>query len=194
MNQAARAAWACAIALLLHAGTAQAERWTIDPRDSSAGFRVRLFALLPLRGGFGAFAGSIEIDRRGRRARVDARIDASSVVMPNPSHTDWVKSAEFFDVATHPEIRFRSAGFPLAGLVDGGALDGSLSLRGRTRGVRFVVAPGQCAVDGAETCTVVVRGNIRRSDFGMSARRGAVSDTVALDLRIVAHRAAIEPD
>ena len=174
MNQAARAAWACAIALLFHAGTAQAERWTIDPRDSSAGFRVRLFALLPLRGGFGAFAGSIEIDRRGRRARVDARIDASSVVMPNPSHTDWVKSAEFFDVATHPEIRFRSAEFPLAVLVDGGALDGSLSLRGRTRGVRFVVAPGQCAAkvrqtdkrrssSSCERCAPVATASVARS-------------------------------
>jgi polyisoprenoid-binding protein YceI len=194
MNQAARAAWACAIVLLMHAAAAQAERWTIDPRDSSAGFRVRLFALLPLRGGFGAFAGTIDVDRRARCARVDARIDASSVVMPNPSHTDWVKSAEFFDVATFPEIRFRSAEFPLALLVDGGELDGNLSLRGRTRGVRFAVEPGQCAVDGAETCTVVVRGNIRRSDYGMSARRGAISDTVSLDLRIVAHRATIEAD
>ncbi len=194
MNPAARAAWACAIALLIHAAAAQAERWTIDPRDSSAGFRVRQFALLPLRGGFGAFAGSIEIDRRARRARVDARIDASSVVMPNPSHTDWVKSAEFFDVAAHPEIRFESSEFTLAVLVDGGELDGSLSLRGQTRGVRFKVEPGQCAVDGAETCTVVVRGSIRRSDYGMNARRGAVSDTVGLDLRIVAHRAAIAAD
>lgn len=194
MSRAARAAWACALVLLVQAATAQAERWTIEPHDSSAGFRVRLFALLPLRGGFGAFSGAIEIDRRARRARVDARIDAASVVMPNPSHTDWVKSAEFFDVATYPEIRFRSSEFPLAVLVDGGELDGSLSLRGQTRAVRFKVEPGQCAVDGAETCTVVVRGNVRRSDFGMNARRGAVSDTVGLDLRIVAHRATLEVD
>jgi len=192
MSPAARAAWACAILLLLHAAAAQAERWTIDPRDSSAGFRVRLFALVPLGGGFGAFTGTIDLDRRARRAQVDARIDASSVVMPNPANTDWVKSAEFFDVANHPEIRFRSDEFPLAVLVDGGELPGRLSLRGETRAVRFTIEPGQCAVDGSDTCTVVVGGKVRRSDFGMSTRRGAISDTVTLDLRIVAHRQRVD--
>lgn len=192
MSPAARAAWACAILLLLHAAAAQAERWTIDPRDSSAGFRVRLFALLPLGGGFGAFTGTIDLDRRARRAQVDARIDASSVVMPNPSNTDWVKSAEFFDVANHPEIRFRSDEFPLAVLVDGGELPGRLTLRGETHAVRFTVEPGLCAVDGSDTCTVVVGGKVRRSDFGMSTRRGTISDTVTLDLRIVAHRQRVD--
>jgi polyisoprenoid-binding protein YceI len=182
------AAWFAVLALTL-AAPARGEDWIVDAGASAASFRVRLFALLPLGGGFSHFAGRIRVDHARRNARVDATLDADSVVMPNPDHTVWVRSAEFFDAANHPTIRFRSHRFPLARLVDGGEIEGSLTLRGQTHGVVFAIEPARCNVDDDDACAVKVVGAIRRSDFGMNARRGAVSDRVTLRFNIVARRA-----
>lgn len=182
-----RAAGAAAIALLL-AAPLRAEDWTIDPQQSAASFRVRLFALLPLGGGFSHFGGSIRVDRARHTARVEATLDTDSVVMPNPDHTLWVRSPEFFDAARYPTIRFRSRAFPLERLAEGGEIDGRLTLRGQTRAVRFSIEPTRCDMAGDAACAVEVVGAIKRSAFGMKTRR-AVSDRVTLRFTIVARRA-----
>ena len=121
-----------------------------------------------------------------RTLGVDAKVRAASVIMANPDHAQWVRSAEFFDVERHPEIEFRSAPFTLAILTGGGEIDGTLRLRGHTRDVRFEVEPVSCALEDLAHCVVDVSGAVRRAEFGMTARRGTVSDRVALNLRIAA--------
>jgi polyisoprenoid-binding protein YceI len=180
----------CAGLALLGVGTAAraeaTERWELDRDASQVGFRVRLFALLPLSGWFGDLHGGIDLDRTTGSVRVDAKVHAASVIMANPDHAQWVRSAEFFDVENHPEIEFRSAPFALEILTEGGEIDGTLRLRGQTRDVRFEVEPASCTLADLAHCVVDVRGAIRRAEFGMIARRGTVSDRVALTLRIVA--------
>jgi polyisoprenoid-binding protein YceI len=170
------------------------EVWHITPAESRASFRVRLFAIMPLSGRFAALSGSVRLDRGSGHAEVSAVIDAGSVEMASPDNTEWVRSEEFFDVERYPEIRFDSEPFPLATLRHGGALQGRLELRGRSHPVGFDVAPGTCGAPDAARCTVEVEGTIRRSWFGMRARRGVVSDRVQLRFTIVAQRAgAPEP-
>ena len=180
-------AWFATLVLLV-AGPVRGEDWTIDARASAATFRVRLFGLLPLGGGFSDLAGSIRVDRAAGQARVDATLDATSAVMPNPSHTLWVRGEEFFDVERYPEIRFRSKAFPLAVLTDGGDIAGRLTVRARTKRVTFTIEPAQCDVSGDAACSVEVVGSIRRGDFGMETRRGTLSDRVTLRFTIVARR------
>jgi polyisoprenoid-binding protein YceI len=184
-----RAAVLCASLALFCAASVRAEdteRWALNRDASQVGFRVRLFALLPLSGWFGDLHGGIDVDRKAGTARVEATVRAASVIMPNPDHAQWVRSTEFFDAEHYPEIEFRSVAFPLATLADGGEIDGSLWLRGQSRAVRFEVEPVACALDDLAHCVVDVRGAIRRAEFGMTARRGTVSDRVALNLRIAA--------
>lgn len=190
--------FAAAIAVLL-AGVAAAatgpgeapapETWRIDAANSEAGFRVRLFKVLPLAGRFERLGGSITIDRARGQGRVDATLHADSVRMPNPAHDGWVRSDEFFAAAAHPQIRFRSAPFALDLLEAGGELAGVLTLRGITRDVSFAVEPSHCEPRRDARCTIEVRGQVSRSAFGMASRPGTVSDRVFLRLLVSAARA-----
>ena len=96
---------------------------------------------------------------------------------------NWVKSAEFFDAANHPEIHFRSDSFPLARLHSGGELPGTLSMRGVQQPVRFMIEPSACARPAID-CPVQASGEVKRTAFGMRTRRATLSDKVELGFSI----------
>lgn len=140
--------------------------------------------LIPVHGRFGTLQGTIAIDRSRGTVNVDVRVDVNQVRMRSPSNEAWVKSAEFFDAAQYPQIHFVSDSFPLARLKNGGKIDGDLTIRGVSRRVRFDAATSECPDAVAHTCPVEVTGSIRRSDFDMRSRRGALSDRVQLNLSV----------
>jgi polyisoprenoid-binding protein YceI len=186
------AAWFGAVVAVAMLGTGPAraagarfETALLDTRRSEAEFTIKAVWLIEITGRFGALSGSVRIDRFRSQASVDARIDANAVRMNSAGYERWVKSAEFFDVAAHPEIRFVSQEFPLQRLTRGGPVPGSLSVRGQTRPVEFIVAPAACARPAFE-CPVEASAAIRRSDFGMRSRRGMLADKVELRLSIYA--------
>lgn len=163
-------------------------RWLIDSSQSQAQFKVRLWAIVPLAGSFDAIEGAIVFDAARAEAQVEAELPSASLRMRSESHAKWARSKEFFDTARHPRIRFQSHAFPQQVLREGGRIDGELTLRGITRPMTFRVEPGQCDPSSAATCTVDVAGLVRRSEFGMQANPGTVSDWVNLKLHIVAIR------
>lgn len=161
-------------------------RWTIRGAQSSAQFRIRLLGIVPMSGEFTQLRGEIAFDAARGELRVDAWLPSGEVRMDNESHAAWARSAEFFDAANHPTIHFRSRPLPLSVLRDGGAIDGNLTLRGVTRAVGLKVERGACDFARDRECTLEVYGQVRRTDFGMAARRATVGDWVSLRLRIVA--------
>lgn len=179
-----RSPWWWLAALSLVAGMAHAagrydDVALLDSARSSAQFRVKAIWLFGIHGYFTSVGGRVEIDRSSGMAVVDARIAADKVRMNLRGYEDWVKSAEFFDVATHPEIRFVSNPFPLQRLHDGGPLPGTLTLRGVSAPVLFDLEAASCVQPGYE-CAIVANATIRRSSFGMRSRLGTLSDNVQL--------------
>lgn len=175
--------------MLAHAEANRVDRVELDSRRSHAAFTVKVMWLLPVHGRFGKVRGSVDVDRFRNVAIVDARIDAGAVEMGNKSYEEWVKSPEFFDVAKHPEIGFVSEPFPLQRLHKGGQLSGTLTIRGIARPGTFDLEPADCDKP-AYDCPIVVKGSIRRSDFGMRSRRGTLSDKVDLYFEVYAIAAA----
>lgn len=165
-------------------------RWTIAGARSQAQFRIRLLGVVPMSGEFPALRGTIAFAADGGDAQVDAWLSSANLRMANPGHADWARSPEFFDVANHPTIHFRSRPIPPRVLREGGAIDGALTLRGVTRLVGLKVERGGCDPAQACECEIEVYGQVRRSDFGMAARRATVGDWVSLRLRIVARAGA----
>jgi polyisoprenoid-binding protein YceI len=163
------------------------ETQRFDSERSSAQFSVKVFWMIPVDGQFGQVRGEVVLDHFRSQARVDARIDANGVSMRRSTHENWVKSAEFFDAEHHPEIRFHSDSFPISRLHGGGDLPGMLTLRGIEQPVLFQVQPSTCERPAID-CDVKADGTIRRSEFGMTTRRAALSDKVELSfsVRIVA--------
>jgi len=157
---------------------------TFDPAHSYAEFSVRVMWLIPIHGRFERARGTIVIDRFRGTARVEATLDVNAVHMRSRSDENWVKSAEFFDAQHWPEIYFASEPFSLERLKKGGEVSGELTVRGVKRPVKFAIDASQCPEAIARDCAAEAFGTIKRSEFGMRSRRGALSDKVDLEFSI----------
>lgn len=156
---------------------------SIDAARSHAEFTLRAMVVVGVRGQFGDVSGALHIDHFRSQGWVDATIDADGVRMDDRDREDWARSAEFFDSATHPLIRFVSDPIPLQRLRSGGDLPGTLVLRGVSRPLQLTVLPGECAQPGIE-CPIRALGSIVRSEFGMRSKRAVLGDRVQLDLSV----------
>lgn len=90
------------------AGTALADTYTVDKNHSEAAFQVR-HILTKVRGTFRDFAGTINYDKaKPENSTVEFRIKTTSIDTGNQKRDDHLRTPDFFDVATHPEIVFKS--------------------------------------------------------------------------------------
>ena len=165
----------------------------IDTAHSFAGFSVRAAWVKRIDGRFAHIEGVVRPDVQERYV-LEVRVASGSVLMGRESHEEWARSADFFDTDRHPWIEFRAAGLGSELLRAGGAIEGVLTLRGISRPVSFELLPADCAKPGLD-CPVQARGEVDRSEFGMTARRVFVSDRVKLSFDIRLHPApAARPD
>ncbi|MCX7557508.1 YceI family protein [Xanthomonadaceae bacterium JHOS43] len=169
---------------------ASAQTHVIVPEHASASFWIRPVWLKRIEGMFPVIEGTAERDALSGATRVDVRIDVRALQMSRVSYIVWAQSAEFFDVEKHPWIRFRSAVISPRRLQEGGEIAGEVTLRGVTQPVVFLLEPARCARPGID-CAVRATGEVRRSAFGMDARRLALGDTVhlAFSVRLASERA-----
>lgn len=169
--------------LCLVCTSAQAEVLLIDKSRSQAGFSLRALLVKRIDGGFTGVEGSVTRDPASGRVGVDVRIDANSVTMDRQSYADWARSDDFFAAAAHPWIQFRADNIPERLLREGGSSQGLLTLRGITRPVQLVIEAAACPRPGLD-CSVHASGEVKRSEFGMDARRVVLSDKVELQFSV----------
>jgi polyisoprenoid-binding protein YceI len=96
-------------------------RWRIDPSRSSVEFRSPAFwGLTTAKGRFHSYDGTLDLRHQ---PAIELTLDADSIDTNNKIRDKHLRSAEFFDVANHPQVRFVS---------DSAALDGErLKVRGQ---------------------------------------------------------------
>jgi polyisoprenoid-binding protein YceI len=96
-------------------------RWRIDPTRSRIEFRTPTFwGLVTVNGRFEHYDGTLDLRRE---PAVELTIDASSLDTNNHKRDKHLRSADFFDVENHPQVRFVS---------DSATLDGErLTVSGR---------------------------------------------------------------
>ncbi|SFJ55323.1 YceI family protein [Amycolatopsis sacchari] len=110
--------------------------WVLDPDHTSIRFVARHIGLSLVHGRFTSFRGSINVAPRIEDSSVEVVIDAASIDTAAPKRDEHLRSADFLDVENHPRLHFfsnrvtRAAG-------DRWYLDGTLNLRGASRGVRL---------------------------------------------------------
>jgi polyisoprenoid-binding protein YceI len=110
--------------------------WVIDDAHSRLGFVARHIALSRVYGQFTRFRGSIRIAEDVEDSGLDVVIDASSIETHNATRDAHLRSADFLDVDNHPQLQFSSTRFVVkAG--NSWAIDGDLTIRGRTNDVRL---------------------------------------------------------
>jgi len=159
-----------AVLVLAGATIASAATWEIDPGHSSATFKVRHLALTNVSGSMGKVTGKIVWDEADpSTASVEATIDATGIDTGVEDRDKHLKSPDFFDVAKHPTITFKSRRVEKA--AGGLKVTGDLTMHGVTKEVVLNVEGPLPAVkdpwgnikSGASATT-----KINRQDFGVS--------------------------
>lgn len=88
-------------------------RWRIDPARSGIEFRAAtLWGFTNVNGHFDSYEGSLDLERS---PAIELTIDAGSINTKNRVRDRHLRSADFFDVKNHPEVRFVSESATLEG-------------------------------------------------------------------------------
>jgi polyisoprenoid-binding protein YceI len=172
--------------------SAPAPVWDIDPVHTSAGFKVRHLMVSHVRGHLGTVTGSVVIDDRDlSRSSVDVSIAAAGIDTREPKRDEHLRSADFLDVANHPNVTFKSTAVRPG--PEGPEVTGDLTIRGVTRSVTLLVEPLAPAVSdpwGNTKRGATARARINRKDFGLvwnvALETGGfvVGDEVAIEIEL----------
>ena len=146
------------------------ERWEIDSSHSSVHFSVRHLVIAKVRGVFARWSGTVLApDGDFSQATVDVNIDASSIETGVAQRDEHLRSADFFDVAQFPEMRFVGKRVqPRSGTeID---VIGDLTIKGITREVVLSVEQHGQAKDpwGNVRAAFTAKTSIDRKDFGLT--------------------------
>jgi len=145
--------------------------YTIEPTHSSAHFKVRHLMIANIRGEFSKVSGTVMFDSANLDGSgIAAEIDVNSINTREPDRDKHLKSADFFDVANYPTMKFQSKKIAADG-PEGYTVTGDLTIRGVAREtILNVTGPTPEVKDpwgytrrGAEAVA-----KISRKDFGMT--------------------------
>src|SRR5438270_128273 len=78
--------------------------WAIDPVHSEVSFVVRHMMVSKVRGRFDKFEGTIVTAADPLQSSVTATVDLSSVNTGEPNRDNHIRSADFFEVESHPTL------------------------------------------------------------------------------------------
>jgi polyisoprenoid-binding protein YceI len=145
-----------------------AGKWVIDSVHSHVGFTVKHMMVSKVRGNFKIFSGEFVTGADPLQSSVTATIDLRSIETGNEQRDNHIRSADFFEVESHPEMTFKSTGIRRDG--EDFILDGDLTLRGVTRQVPLTLEIEGFGPDayGGTRSGFSATGEINRSDFGVS--------------------------
>ena len=161
--------------------------WAVDPAHSRIEFRVKHLGIATVRGHFGQFEGTLDIGEDGQ-GRAYGTVAASSVDTNDPKRDAHLRSEDFFEVETHPEISFESTSIEPTG-ADTFAITGELTLRGITRELTLEAEITGTEQDpwGNERVGLEAAGQLDRSDYGITFNQALGSGNVLVSDRVSLH-------
>lgn len=168
--------------------------WTLDAAHSRAEFAVRHLMISTVRGTIPVQSATVMRDEKDvTQSRIDAVLDVTRIDTGAADRDRHLKSADFFDIANHPTLRFQSTHVETT--EDGLRVTGELTIRGATRPVLLDVELLGEAKDpwGNQKAAASATTSFDRRDFGLTWNAALeaggllVADTVKvrLDLQFV---------
>ncbi len=165
--------------------------YTIDPAHSRFGFVARHAMVTRVRGHFGQFSGSLNLNGDDPTASSgEVTIEAASIDTNNADRDAHIRSNDFLALDQYPQIEFRTTS------IEGGPVHyratGDLTVRGVTKPVTLEVDFTGSAVDPWGQTRVGFEGStvVNRKDWGVSwnaaleAGGVLVSEKVTLEFEI----------
>jgi polyisoprenoid-binding protein YceI len=177
--------WSLPIFLGLMANIASADEYRIDPSHSSVTFKIQHLGYSWLFGQFREIKGQFIYEPKNPQANsILVQIDPSSIDTNHVERDKHLRSADFLDVITYPEIKFESTRY--LGDSASGVLEGNLTLHGITKPIRLNVKKIGEGRDPWLNYRAGFQGvyTLTRSDFGMKYFLGQHAKTVKIELNI----------
>jgi len=172
--------------------------YTADPLHTRIGFRARHAMVTRVRGTFNEFEGHGYLDAADpTRSHLELTIQAKSIDTRVPDRDGHLRSNDFFDMDTYPEIRFRSTKVEVLDR-ETFRVTGDLTIKDVTKPVTVDFEYTGTAVDPFGNHRLGLEGGVRinRKDWGVNwnaaleAGGVLVSEKVDLEFEVSAIKAA----
>lgn len=171
--------------------------WTVDAAHSKVGFAVKHLGIATVRGEFKEFEGTLEIGEDLASSRAFGKVKTASIDTGEPGRDDHLRSADFFNAETNPEITFESTSIEQLD-EDVLKITGDLTINGVTNEETFHAEIQGTETDpwGNERVGLEVTGQLNRGDYEMKFNQmlgsgnTLVSDKVKLAIDISAVNAS----
>lgn len=174
--------------------------YDIDAKHSYIGFRVTHMGLTEVPGNFRDFTGSINYDGKDvSKSSVNFTAKVTSVDTRVEGRDNHLRSKDFFEVETYPDMTFKSTKVEKKG--DIWNVTGDFTMKGVTKSITipFTVNGMMKDAKGNVKMGISAQTSINRQDFGVKWGNKlpdgtlAVSDMVKIDLQLEAGMMAKTP-
>lgn len=150
--------------------TATKTTWNLDAAHSEIGFKVKHMMITNVSGTFAKFDVKTETDGIDfTTAKIEFSADVNTISTGNADRDNHLKSPDFFDAATYPQIKFESTSFEKKD-EENYVLKGNLTVRNVTKPASFNVEFGGIGKDpwGNQKAGFTLSGKINRAEFGLT--------------------------
>jgi len=164
--------FALAAVATMFAGAAQAQsaNYAIDPTHTFVTFEISHFGASVNRARFDKKEGTVQFDRAGKTGKVEISFDATSVNSGTPAFDKHLQSADLFNAAAHPTIKFVSDKFVFKG-DKVREVTGQLTLLGKTAPITIKANKFTCyespMLQKREVCGGDFEATIDRTQWGL---------------------------
>jgi polyisoprenoid-binding protein YceI len=144
-------------------------KWITDPAHSEVGFKVKHLVISSVSGKFTAFTGEVTADKEDfTDAKISFSADINSITTGNDQRDTHLKSPDFFDATSHPQLTFESTKVEKKGDNEF-KITGDLTIRGTKKPVVLNGEFGGIQNDfyGNTVAGFELTGKINRKEFGL---------------------------
>jgi len=171
--------------------------WAIDPTHSEVHFKIKHLMITNVTGSFNIFQASVATEKEDfSKATISFTADIDSISTGNEQRDSHLKSADFFDAATYPQIKFTATKTESVDNDGSYELYGDLTIRDVTKSIKLDVEFGGVVKDmyGNTKAGFTINGKINRKDFGLtwSAVTEAGGVIVSDEVKIISEIQLIE--
>lgn len=145
------------------------KKWNVDAAHSSIGFSVKHMMVSKVRGSFGDFGGEVEANETDlTSANIAFNIKVASINTGNEDRDNHLRSADFFDAETYPEIKFVANNITKKD--DEYEIAGDITIKDVTKPIVFEAEYGGKGTNpwGQEVVAFSAETKLNREDFGLT--------------------------
>ncbi|AJD90047.1 hypothetical protein JMA_07300 [Jeotgalibacillus malaysiensis] len=174
-----------------------AKKWAVDTAHSSVDFSVKHMMISKVKGTFHEFGAEVTADPQDLTgADVSFSIKVNSIDTRSQDRDNHLRSADFFEVETYPEITFRSTDVKKIG-EDEYEMTGDVTIKDVTRQETFKVEYEGSGQDpwGNQKVGFTADGKINRKNYGLTWNQTLetggvlVGEDIKINLQIQAQEA-----